>query len=241
MNTKLMTLLAASSLALAACGSSDVETAEVETEQTGAEVALSEEQPPLEGDSPFVSEQDVAESQTYGAETYGTDVEPIDGYETAMTGETYELNVDGLDAPRVLMLDTAAETATLDGEEYELTMDGERFSFDAPTTMQGEEQLMTYSGLYRDGMIEEGLVEAQGDGSSMGFTATPVENELGSEYGEFRSGVTETYRDGEAAMDELGNDIEQTGQEIEQTGENAYDRATDGSDATEALDPVDED
>ena len=236
MTTKLTALLAASTLVLAACGGAEVETAEIETEDGAIETAFSEEQPPLEGDSPFVDEADVAESElsepVYGAEA------PV---ETAALGTTYEIDVDGIDEPKTLVIDETTQVATLDGEAYELAMDGERFSFDAPTLVDGEETLMTYSGLYRDGMIEEGLIEAQGDGASMGFTAERVEAELESEYGELRRGVSDTYREGEAELDEMGRKIEATGEEIEATGENAYDRATDGSDATEALDPVDQD
>lgn len=244
-NMKLTALLAASTLVLAACGGTDIETADAEYdyEENAAETALSEEQPPLEGDSPAVGETDYADA-TASQDTYGADLGTpgtMGEYETAAVGETYELNIDGVEEPRVLMLDPATQTATLDGDAYEVAMDGERFSFDAPTTIDGEEQLMTYSGLYRDGMIEEGLIEAQGDGSSMSFSATPVENELGEAYGDVRRGVDDAAAAGESAIDNAGDELNAAGEEIEAAGENAYDRATDGSDATEALDPVDED
>ena len=235
MNTKLTALLAASTLALAACGGSDVETAEAEYEDGAVETALSEEQPPLEGDSPAVDDTGLA-ATPYGA----GDADEL-SYETASLSETYTLDIDGLDESRELTLDTDAQTAMLDGETYLISMDGDRFSFDAPTTVDGEEQLMTYSGLYRDGMIEDGVIEAQGDGASMTYTAERVEAEIEEGMNDVRRGVSETYEEGRAELDELGNEIEATGEEVEQAGENAYDRATDGSDATEALDPVDED
>ena len=60
--TRKMALVAASAIAIAAYGSASAQ--EVEPQDDGAvETVLTDEQPPLEGDSPFVDDQDVAESE----------------------------------------------------------------------------------------------------------------------------------------------------------------------------------
>ena len=237
-------LLAVSALALGACGGSEVETAETDTaivapatETTRTAGTQLGEQPPLEGDSPFVDEADVTESRMGGnalGETYA---------DTGTYAGSYELAVDGEDAPRLLTVDADGRTGTLDGEPVELSMDGDRFRFDAPNRLGTEEELMTYSGTFADGGVSDGVIEAQGDGSATAFTArrsdamdtglrTPVTNDV------------------ERAAEQVGQEAGELGQDAVQGTERAldgaqrgvegaYDRATDGSDATEALDPND--
>lgn len=252
MNTKLL-LVAASTLALAACGGTEVETAK--TQENGAEVLLSEEQPPLEGDSPFVDEQDVADSRLAEADPLATDAEPLAEAAPLTLAGTYGVDIDGADETKTLIVEDGGERGTFDGEPVEIAMTDDEFSFDAPVTMDGEEQLMTFSGMFRDGMIEDGQVEAQGDGASTTFTAV---REGESAYGleDVRTGVTDRLDDARSTMDEFGDDaegamrdvgreFEETGREIEEAGrdaadevEGAYDETVDELDeATETDDP----
>ena len=312
-----MLLAAASTLAIAACGGAETETAEVEdydrddaqvaaaeTEEDGAlGTLLSPEQPPLEGDSPFVDEGDVAQSRLdqenldsgfdgpdltdgddldtelaeadaeldefgnniereaeefeagaerlaanterefeaagreieaeaneFGADTRSTfaaaerdveamgddvereteqfasnataaastlaptvtdgvsakqytaentdayiaqDGELITGSEAALLAGSWDVTLgDGADSlPLMIRGEGDMATGTFDGEPIEVAVTGRNFQFDAPVDMDGETSIMTFTGTFEDGEIDNGVVEAMGDGSTMTFTA----------------------------------------------------------------------
>lgn len=212
---RLPLFLAASTFVLAACGGTEVQTAE----PTDADPAVAYEndtaalpdadEPPLEGDSPFVGvgADDAVVQDGYASAPVSTGEvrEPIDPAQAGLAGQ-YDLAIDGRDRPAVLMVEESATpgtyTGTLDGEPVEIARDGDRFTFDAPVETDGEEALMTFSGLSRDGRIEDGLVESQGDGRSMGYTATRADaammpGEMG--YGDPMDGSV-------PGTDELGTD-----------------------------------
>jgi hypothetical protein len=299
-------LIAASALALAACGGADVEedvtVAETEYGETdaGAETLLSAEQPPLEGDSPFVDQQDVADSRLTqrnidsgfdgpdlteegylnddfdtAATGYGTneltDVEPdvddigladseltdpepdlddlgtnlaatgtaamatgrqamddgmdrmergardvastvtdgttakqytanntdayiredgelITGSEAALLAGTWNVDLpDTVTAmgDTTLYIDGRGDEAvgTFAGEPIEVAVTGRNFQFDAPLMMNGERQIMTFTGTFEDGQIENGVIESVGDGRTMDFTAmrTDADTMIGSD------------------------------------------------------------
>lgn len=368
MNTKLL-LIAASTLAIAACGGSDVEVAE--TNEDGAEVLLSEEQPQLEGDSPFVDGEDVADS-TLDQESYdtgfdgpdltdegyrtdtvagldgdalgpdmdegvdttgfgtatdnlitesqriaseadrgvrtaaddmrdgardmasdtrraasdaaqtvtdgisakrytanntdayiGDDGELITGSEAALLAGTYDVALPGQTGTKTLYVTGEGDKAvgTFDGEPIEVMVTGRNFSFDAPVMMDGTEELMTFAGTFEDGMIDNGVLESQGDGMTMTFTAvrTDANTTVGArgmvdDASDATSGAMDGMRrtgdrmmdDGEGLLDETGDAIggaydsttNAVGDAYDETTEtvgSAYDRATDGSDRTNAL------
>lgn len=214
---RLPLFLAASTFVLAACGGTDVQTAE--TAEADTAVAYETEtaalpdadQPPLEGDSPFVGEgvDDAVVQDGYANAPVlpGEVREPIDPARDGFAGQ-YDLAIDGRDRPAMLMIEEGATpgtyTGTLDGEPVEIAQDGDRFTFDAPVETDGEEDLMTFSGLSRDGRIEDGLVESQGDGRSMGYTATRTDaammpGEMGTGYGDPLDGT-------DLGADEFGTD-----------------------------------
>lgn len=284
MTTKRL-LIAASALAPAACGGAETETAETESEDGAATTALAEEQPTLEGDSPFVDGDDVADStleqerydnglngpdltgdgdvaddefaeaepefddatnnliaeseriaadaraeaaaagddaQRYAAnagqeaervaqdaerragevagsikdslsaERYtanetdaviGPDGELITGSEAALLAGEWEITVPGQNVSTALVIDGRGNTATgsFGGTPVEVAVTGRNFSFDAPLTVDGEEELMTFAGTFEGDRIENGVVSAQGDGGSMTFTGVRLGDDGASE------------------------------------------------------------
>ena len=204
-------LIAASTMALAACGGTDVETAEAEyeVEDRAADTTLSEatpdvDQPPLEGDSPFVDEQDVAESRMAEGPVLGDDPllrEPV-GEPVSLAG-AYTIQIDGVDGDKTLVIDEGGATGTFDGEPVEIATMGDEMTFDAPLAVDGEPELMTFTGMLAEGRIDQGTVEAQGDGRSMTFVAA---------------------RDDEAT---LMDDAEDAADELATEGEAVYERAED--------------
>ena len=336
MNTKLL-MIAASTLALAACGGSDVETAAEENDLTNGpvETALSEEQPTLEGDSPFVDGEDVAdsrldqesydtgldgpdlgrddeladfdtdtdfdadrsidalvtESERLAADTrdgvaamgdraetaardtmasaeqaardvaapvtdgvsakqytanntdarIGPDGELITGSEAALLAGTYDVALPGQAGTKTLYITGEGDTAvgTFDGEPIEVTVTGRNFSFDAPVEMDGAEELMTFAGTFEDGVIDNGVLESQGDGTTMTFTAvrTDANTSLGARdmLDDAEAGADRVMDSGEGLLDETGDALEGAYEGTTDAVGNAYDRATDGTDRTNVL------
>ena len=216
---RLPLLLAASAFVLAACGGTDVETAE--TTDTDAVVAYDADtaalpdadEPPLEGDSPFV-EDGVQDS--YADTNLPVQPDPVQpgevrtpiGTQQATMAGRYDVMIDGQDRPAELVVEDGLEpgtyTGTFDGQPVDIAQTGDRFTFDAPVTTDGEPELMTFSGLSRDGQIEDGLIEAQGDGRSMSFAATRRDD---AGIGQDTLGTDDTGLDD---MDTDGTDLDDT-------------------------------
>ena len=331
MNTKLL-LIAASTLAIAACGGSDADVEVAETDANAAETLLSEEQPVLEGDSPFVDGEDVADS-TLDEESYDTGLdgpdltddgfgteavadldddaehgigalvaeseriasdagaraaelaedgermaadagtaardvaatvtdgiaakqftanntdayindagELITGSEAALLAGTYEVALPGQTGTKTLYITGEGDKAvgTFDGEPIEVMVTGRNFSFDAPVEMDGTADLMTFAGTFENGVIDNGVLESQGDGTTMTFTAVRTgadtdmdAREMLDDAGAAASGAMNDARRGaDSLLDETGDAIKGAYDGTTDAVGDAYDRATDGSDDT---------
>ena len=249
---RLPLLLASSALVLAACGGTDVETAE--TTDTDAVVAYDTDtaalpdagEPPLEGDSPFVGEgvTDAGVQEDSYADT-NLPVQPADvrtpiGTQQAGLAGRYDVMIDGQDRPAELVIEEGLEpntyTGTFDGQRVDIAQTDDRFTFDAPVETDGEQELMTFSGLSRDGRIEDGLIESQGDGRSMGFAATRRDDAS-------MSGTMDTDLDATNRTDGMGDDqmLRDAGLEPDVSGTDELDDlgGTDGADDVE-LDGADD-
>ena len=97
--------------------------------------------------------------------------------EAALIAGTYEVTIPNRAGTSTLFIEGRGTEAagTFDGEPIDVIVTGRNFSFDAPVTMDGEEQLMTFAGTAEDGVIDNGVIEAQGDGGYLTFDARRVD------------------------------------------------------------------
>ncbi|WP_031555423.1 hypothetical protein [Parvularcula oceani] len=143
----------------------------MQTAQSDASGQSSDEEPVSDG----VSATQYTANQT---DAYvGADDNLVTGSEAALLSGTYDATImmaDGTETTKTLYIQGEGDTAvgTFGGEPIEVAVTGRNFQFDAPVMMNGEDELMTFTGTFEDGQIDNGVVAAQGgDGSTMDWTA----------------------------------------------------------------------
>ena len=143
----------------------DLDDAETEADESMATADVA----PTVTDGTTAKQYTAENTDAYIAE----DGELITGSEAALLAGSYDVVIgeEGQSLPLEIQGEGDLATGTLDGEPIQIAVTGRNFTFDAPVDMDGETSIMTFTGTFMDGMIENGVVEAQGDGSTMTFTA----------------------------------------------------------------------
>ena len=178
--------------------------------------------------------------------------------EAAMIAGTYDVTIPGRDQTSTLFIEGRGTEAagTFDGEPIEVVVTGRNFSFDAPVDMGGETQLMTFAGTVEDGVIDNGVIAAEGDGGFLTFDATradamSTEADAGvtgaDATADFDTGVESVDTEADAAMP-MAEEVETLGAEMDagadamaDDADAAVDEATDGLSDSVMMDEADTD
>ena len=153
--------------------------------------------------------------------------------EAALIAGTYEVTIPNRPGTSTLFIEGRGTEAagTFDGQPIDVIVTGRNFSFDAPVSMGGEEQLMTFAGTAEDGVIDNGVIEAQGDGGYLTFDARRVDAASADSVDAGASGFGTDAMTGDAAdtdsmdMDATETDEAETGFGV--TGGDVLDDASD--------------
>ena len=159
--------------------------------------------------------------------------------EAALIAGTYDVTIPNVDGTRVLFIEGRGTEAagTFDGAPIDVIVTGRNFSFDAPVEMNGETALMTFAGTVEDGVIDNGVIEAQGDGGFLTFDARRADAavEAAGEAPAFDTGVVGGALGGAAG--DAADGAEAFGGAAAETLDGALDDTSDAAD--DALGDVD--
>lgn len=147
--------------------------------------------------------------------------------EAALIAGTYEVTIPNRQGTSTLFIEGRGTEAagTFDGQPIDVIVTGRNFSFDAPVEMNGEEQLMTFAGTAEDGVIDNGVIEAQGDGGYLTFDARRVD------------AASTDAMSGDTDMDSGDMDSEAFGSDVDAMGADAM---SDGAMSTDTEADTDE-